>query len=332
MYDTYNEEGRKAWFNNDMRENERNLVINAQGTERTVPNLSQFPDKKQRIIDHNRAEYIVQAVSDFKKDTEVGQMEATWVPQLEHPDKPMTFLFLTDVHYLSTRSETSLLNHMVEIVKNTPNFTVITGGDDIDGFNTSLGKLATGVMENPLEAGIQGEMWRNKMKVLDDLGKIGGMVFGNHSDWMWGTSGVDFYDTYLGKFQCPLFTSGGELHIKLGQEQYDIGLTHKYWGTSKLNPTNACKRFLDFEHPNADIILLGHTHQSEVLTFEKGGREVVGAIGGTLKLYDEWARKEGIGGRAGAPGICVTLWPDHKEMVAYKHIDRAVSDHLLRLK
>ena len=307
------------------------LIINGLGQEKNIPSLAQFPDKKIRVVDPIKAEYIVKAVSDFKEEFHVGQKEGTWIPKLEYPDKPMTFLFLTDVHYLSTRSETELLNHMLGLVRNTPNFTVITGGDDCDSFNVSLGKLATGVMENPLETGIQGEMWRSKMKVLDDLGKIVGMVFGNHTDWNWGTSGIDFYDTYLGRFGCPLFTSGGELHIKLGQEQYDVGLTHKYWGTSKLNPTNACKRFLDFEHPNADIILLGHTHQSEVLTFEKGGREVIGAIGGTLKTYDEWARKNGIGGRAGSPGICITLWPDHHEMVAYKHIDRAVEDHIKRL-
>jgi hypothetical protein len=314
---------------NNMKE--RNIVINAQGTERGVPNLSQFPDKKIRTLDYTKAEEVVTLVSEFKKEIEVGQKEATWIPKLDIPGKPLTFLFLTDVHYLSTHSETKVLNEMLDIVKDTPNFYVITGGDDCDNFNTSMGKLTSGMMENPLEGGIQGQMWRNKMRVLDDLGKIGGMVFCNHTDWMWSTSGVDFYDTFLGQFQCPLFTSGGELHIKLGQEQYDIGLTHKYWGTSKLNPTNACKRFLDFEHPNADIILLGHTHQSEVLTFEKGGREVVGAIGGTLKLYDTWARKNGIGGRAGSPGICFTLWPDHHEMVAYKHIDRAASDHLKRL-
>ena len=88
---------------------------------------------------------------------------------------------------------------------------------------------------------------------------------------------------------------------------------------------------MEHEYPSADMILLGHTHQSEILHFERGGKERIACIGGTLKQYEDYARKHGIGGRAGQPGICVSLWPDRQEMQGYKNFERAVTEHVRRL-
>ena len=107
-----------------------------------------------------------------------------------------------------------------------------------------------------------------------------------------------------------------------------MAMTHKYWGYSKLNPTNATKRFLEHEYPTADISFLGHTHQSEGLQFERSGIERIGVIGGTYKDEDVWARKKGIGGRSGSPGWVVMLYPDRKQMQLYKDVEIAQQDLL----
>jgi hypothetical protein len=318
-----------------MKEAIGRLVYNGQGDERDVysfPQWPQFPDKKRSFVDPLQIENAVRQVKKIKEDAEVGQREATWIPQLEYPDRPMLFLFLTDVHYASIRSEHDLLNYYLDTVMEVPNMFVVTGGDDCDNFNVGLGKVSDGTYEDPIEPGIQAKGWQKKIGRIDQAGKLGFMVFGNHTDWDYHT-GKDWYDTFLGHIEAPILTSGGLVRTLFNNgARYDIAATHRYWGSSKLNPTNTSKRYLEHEYPSADIILTGHTHQSEVLHFERGGKERIAIIGGTLKLYEDYARKHGIGGRAGTPGNCVELWPDKQLMIGYKNFDLAVGEHIGRLR
>jgi len=317
----------------DMKEQQPvgRLVVDSKGNEKDIFRAETFPDKKQVTLQPSEFEKAVQRISELKEEASVGQKEAIWKPTLEREGKPFTFLFLTDVHYLSTKMDYALLEKFLTTVKETPNMALVTGGDDCDSFNVGLGKAATGVYENPFESGFQARVWRDRIGELDKIGKVGFMTFGNHTDWTYN-GGIDWYDTFLGGMNCPILTTGGLIHLKVGEQTYDIAATHKYWGTSKLNPTNAIKRFLQWEHPQADIILLGHTHQSENLQFEVGGEDKIGIIGGTLKLYEDFAKKHGIGGRAGYPGHTITVWPDKKRMQSSKFFDISVEDHINRLK
>jgi predicted phosphodiesterase len=309
------------------------IIVDGKGTEKSIFKKiwPSFPDKKKSNVDPKEIEDAVRAVRKVKESAEVGQKEATWIPQMNYEKKNMLFLFLTDVHYASIRSDHDKLDHFMNTVKKTPNMFLVTGGDDVDNFNVKLGPVSTGVYEDPVEPGIQGRAWAKKIKELDRNGKVGFMVFGNHTDWNYHM-GQDWYDTFLGGMEAPLLTSGGLVRVMFrGGARYEIAATHRYWGTSKLNPTNACKRFLEHEYPSADIALLGHTHQSEVLQFERGGKDRIAMIGGTLKSSDDYARKHGISGRSGMPGMCISLNPNKKEMQAYRYFDRAVEDHLRSL-
>ena len=309
------------------------IIVDGKGTEKVIfkPQWPSFPDKKPVVVDVDRIERVVKEIQEISTNAEVGQREAVWIPKLDYPDRPMLFLFLTDVHYTSTKSDLDILNHYLNVVKDVPNMFLVTGGDDCDNFNVTLGKVATGVYEDPINPGLQARAWTKKLKELDNKDKIGFMVFGNHTDWTFKT-GLDWYDTFLGCMNCPLLTSGGLIRVQFDMgARYDIATTHRYWGYSKLNPTNICKRYLEHEYPSADMVLIGHSHQSEMLHFERGGKERIGIIGGTLKLYENYARKHGIGGRAGTPGQCISLWPDHQEMQGYKNFERAVEEHLKRI-
>lgn len=92
---------------------------------------------------------------------------------------------------------------------------------------------------------------------------------------------------------------------------------------SKLNPTNMGKRFWEHEYPDAEVILLGHTHQSEMLHWERGGKERLISIGGTYKQDDRWARQHGIGGRSGKPGHTILFFPYEHKFIGFKRIEDA---------
>jgi hypothetical protein len=275
--------------------------------------------KPSRLFDETTD--LLQRAQHLKKEMSAEQDEGVWYPDID-TTKPFAVLFATDIHYGSLRTDYDLLKKHLDIVENTPNFGMITNGDEIDNF-TVLGKWASGAYENPLMPQDQALAFLEKLKMLDDKGKIGAISFGNHNNMMFA-AGYDFYDTFLRDYKANIFPSGGFLHLVIGDQHYGIAMSHTYWGRSKLNPTNAAKRFWEYEYPQADVAFLGHTHQSEVLSWERGGRERIAVIGGTYKLDDTYAKKLGIGGRGGSPGITLVFNPKEHEMVPFKHIEQAV--------
>ena len=284
-----------------------------------------FPDKKKQEYVFEDVAEIIRLQRKLESKFEIGQREATWIVP-SNLDKPIVIALITDPHFGSVRSNVDLFIEHLDMIENTPNMFGVFNGDDVDNFNAT-GKWASGMMENPVPPQIVSRSIAERYQRLDKRGKVGVISFGNHNDFG-HNSGQDWYESFLGGFKCPVFTSGGDLHIKNGSQEYELALTHKYWGTSKLNPTNACKRYLDFESPNADIVFLGHTHQSEGLHFEKGGKDRIACIGGTYKDTDTFARKHGIGGRSGSPGWAVALWPDKRQMQLFK--DLKIAQEFLR--
>lgn len=234
------------------------LVINGRGDEREIsaPKFEQdpFPDKKPRGWDFSQADQILYLSRELKDQFEVGQKEATFVAQPEYPNVPIVISLMTDTHYGALNANTRLLNEHLDVIAETPNFFMVHNGDHTDNFNAT-GKWASGMSEDPLPQQIASRAWAAKLKLLDDIGKIAALGFGNHDDFGLN-AGQDYHESFLSQFRCPIFTSGGLLHIIYGSQQYDLAMTHMYWGTSKLNPTNANKRFMDFEYPNADISFL----------------------------------------------------------------------------
>lgn len=280
-----------------------------------------FPDKKQRGDVFDEATEIINRSRNLVERFEIGQKEGIWIPVVERPDLPLLIDGITDEHYGSNKANVELWKYHLDIVENTINMGLVTNGDNTDNFN-AVGKWASGMFENPLPPQIQARAWTERMLRLNEKKKIGAIGFGNHND-MGEAGGQDWYDTFLGKFDCPIFTTGGKLTIKYGNQEYLWVMSHRYWGTSKLNPTNACKRFMEHEFPEADVIMLGHTHQSEGLMFERGGVDRIGFIGGTFKDRDTFAGKRGIGGRSGKPGWVVALWGDRHQMQLFKDIETA---------
>jgi predicted phosphodiesterase len=293
-----------------------------------------YPDGKFKSDDEIRKEFVSKTIFDSSTELlrraralegvmEVGCKEATFHPKLQYPDKPIVIWHATDIHYGSIGTDYDLLLKHLNILESTPNTYVIMNGDEVDNFNVMLSKASTGVFKNPLSPQRQSEAFIEKLKQLGQREKIAVMSFGNHNNFMAG-SGYEWLETFGRDVRTSIFTSGGLLHLLVGEQHYPIAITHMYWGFSKLNPTNMGKRFWEHEYPEAEVVLLGHTHQSELLTWERGGKERLISIGGTYKQDDRWARQHGIGGRSGQPGHAIVFFPYEHKFIGYKHLEDAV--------
>lgn len=279
------------------------------------------PDKKGRSIEFDRITNYIQEGREIMKDFEIGQREAFFVPEVEYPDLPIVILLASDIHYGSMGVNYHKLKEYLDIVEEMPNFYLACNGDEVDAFNAIF--HPTGMTENPLPPQVQSRAIAKKLKDLDDMGKIAVISQGNHNRGGFA-GGQDWYDSFLSSFKCPVFTQGGKIHIVHGGVVYTGIINHTYWGKSKLNPTNAVKRMIEYEGGgNIDFGWIGHVHQSSYEHFERGGRDVIAVVSGTFKEDDKWAAQNGIGGRGQSPGISLVLYPHERKMEAFKDLRNA---------
>ena len=280
-----------------------------------------YPDKKGRSLDFDRVTRNIQEAQAIMSDFEIGQREASFVPEVEYPDLPIVMLLASDLHYGSMGVNYPLLLKHLEMVEELPNFYLATNGDEVDAFNAIF--HATGMTENPLPPQVQSRAIAQRLKRLDDKGKIAVISQGNHNRSGFA-GGQDWYDSFLGGFKCPVFTQGGILNVYHGEQRYRGVINHTYWGKSKLNPANAVKRLIEYEGGgDIDFGWIGHVHQSTMEHFERAGREMVAVVSGTYKEVDKWASQNGIGGSGQTGGIALMMYPHEKKMQGFKRIETA---------
>jgi len=315
-----------------MKEGFKTLIVDSQGTEKLIkPRQNIEVDKKTPIIDEtSMMAHLIEARRIYK-EMEVGQREATVEIKSAYPDLPIYIWLNTDDHIGSVMTDYESFLRDFNTVKERPNFYLISNGDEIDNFMVT-NKASTGVYENPFNPQQQALLFQKMFKKMDDKDKIVAMGFGNHNQWLRG-AGYKFENTWLQDFKAPVLNCGGVVTIKYGSQEYKVAISHMHWGSSKLNPTNACERMLEHDYPEADIIFLGHTHQKEVLHFNRAGKDHVGVIGGTYKTSDEFGSEHGYGScRGNIGGITLAIFPDTKKIVPFYSIQEAEEDLLLRLE
>lgn len=305
-------------------ESRNRLVVDPTGREKDVPPKENivFPDKQIPVIDEEAILAHWMENERLRAEARVGQKEAHVTIKTQYPDLPLYVWLLTDAHTGSCRVDYKRFWDDYQTVRDTPNFAVLTNGDDVDNFSRAF--IPDAVKEDPLPPDIQARFFVNAFKKLDEQGKIITMSYGNHNDALQAV-GLNWESTWLRDFKAPYFSAGGLVHLNYGGQEYKIALTHKFWGYSKLNPTNAAKRFLDMAHPGADIAFIGHYHQSEFLFFRRDAEfdYRYAIMGGTYKVDDEWAQKEGIGVRGGQGGFVLKLQPGKRDIEVLRSVDDA---------
>jgi len=272
--------------------------------------VERFPDKQRPDISFEKARQEALRRQEYSKGVEVSQESATWLAYGEYPELPIGVSYLTDIHFGGGGVDYELLYNHLETVKDTPNMFLLMGGDIIDAFSPT--KHQTGMMADVFNPDEQVEAMMDILQQMDALGKLGAVQVGNHDYWA-DQAGYRF-ERFLRELQCPVFQGAGDLHIMVGDqgERYQVYWSHTHFGSSRINITNSTKRALDFSSRNAEIALLGHTHQASAEVFDKAGRQFAGIVGGTYKLHDKWAARWGEK-NAGRPGYTLLLWPDvHK--------------------
>lgn len=284
-----------------------------------------FQDKKTVVIDYDRITKHIQEAAQISKEADVSQEEATVVVQPEYPNLPIHVIWMTDIHYGSMGVDYTRLNRHLEIVKSTPNTYVIFGGDLVDNF--SAAKHPVALMGDAISPQMQTQSMLEKVKELDRKSKVLAMGHGNHEDFL-NVAGYDYWQTFMNDVSAPIFSKNGVLNLVVGRETYRIGIYHKFWGNSKINPGNRPKRAMEYGgFDNQEIVLIGDDHLYVAEDFDKNGSNKQVIDGGTYKLSDSTGKRWGLG-PAGRPGKSICFYPNlhHFELVKEPEIIQEVTE------
>ncbi len=280
-----------------------------------------FENKKTPIVDEKSILAHLAEARRLAQENSVGQREATVEIHPQHPNLPIGIWLLNDLHVGSVFTDYESFLRDYEVVSKTPNLYAITNGDLPDNFLVDTAQAA-GVYEDSITPEQQALLVQGLMRKLAKQEKLIAMSFGNHEDFS-QKGGLSFEGTWLRDMPCPVFNCGGLLTIKYGSQEYKIAMTHRFWGHSRLNPTNACKRFIEHVYPDADVSYLGHYHVREHLSFQRGGKSRLAIVGGCYKIDDEFGPKRGMGGGGQMGGLCLMLRGDNNEMFVLESVSDA---------
>jgi hypothetical protein len=182
--------------------------------------------------------------------------------------------------------------------------------------------IASGTHEQIATTDLQDKLVMQFMTELKD--KALALVRGCHDDWDKRVNNYDFVAHLCSKnvADCVNLWHGGEINIKLCNEEYKINARHKSAGNSQLNTTNAQRRLLD-EKGIADVFAVAHLHYPDLHQTNRHGRDVTYVRSGSYKKYDEYGQKlNGYSGKEGVP-LLVYL-PDRHEVIPFKNLQRGL--------
>ncbi len=191
-------------------------------------------------------------------------------------------VLLSDVHIGSIFTDYSVLSDVIEFILTNDDVRVIINGDLIDNFTKKLAFI--GVEEQIVSPSTQREIFVGLLESLAP--KIIAFNVGNHEEF----SDLDYIRLY--KRQHPnvtFFLNRGKLELEVGERVWNVALIHKSRYNSTINPVHTGMRELQLKYPDADVIIMGHTHENAIARVPYCGRMVYLVKVPALKFLDPFS-------------------------------------------
>lgn len=232
-------------------------------------------------------------------------------------DLPVAFCLSSDWHVGPACDMDALLG-MADLVARTPGLYALAVGDQFDNPIKHRGGSVAGVAD---------ELRALEMTVQRFRGKLLGMTSGNHDDFSKVFSGQDALKVLATKHR--IHYAPDELlwrvqivaphDLETVTAEYLIATRHQWRRHSNLNPTHACKTWLQEQQMNwetiPDVLAIGHNHVAAIGSEQFAGRDVHFLRMGSFQRDSAYARAKGFADyRPTAP--TVVLPPTRAQRVA----------------
>ena len=294
-------------------------------TEKQVNHAVDRTRKKQRIEYEDKKEYTDLDVSDYittmidlqarREKIDTKQVKANI---RLNEDKPIGVAYWGDWHLGAAGVNYQMFDEDVRKIRDTEGLYFIGAGDYKDNYIT--GTYPGAQFEQIIQPGMQDLTVKHYMAQVAD--KCLALIRGCHDDWDKKSTDKDFIENLCYVTDAVNLWHGGELNIKLGDEQYYWRCRHKYKYQSSLNLENAMRRIMEIQGP-CDVAAEAHLHNGYVMKRHMMGEYRVMLRGGTYKIWDEFGQK--IAGYKGKPSVpVVIMFPGRHTMLEELFLDDAI--------
>lgn len=289
------------------------------------------PDKKRIDIDWRLSFERMKGIASEWKELYPYQDETHVNAPAEFPDQPFGVWWASDMHIGNVDTEYDILQKHIEMIENTKNTGVVTVGDDLDmgilpkfemRFMQTLFPLGQAFTAEDLMAELNGRNPREKQIILAHL-------VGNHTHSIMQATGI-LYEKFYEKSKAAILPSMGEMFLKVGNEEYEVALAHKYWGRSKLNVTLEGKRLMEYVYPNADVAVVGDFHVKAHEEFKKAGKWRTVVRPGTYRTGGLFELNRGYG-KGTLGGSFTVFYPNEHKTLTFDQLEDGI-DYLKTLQ
>ncbi len=283
---------------------------------RTVPNVNFLNLKSSPKIEDY--EDLWKALEIFQeKSTKLGTHQDDVSIELKE-EKPVILSFLADMHIGAISGKYKELRQRVDLLSETEHCYVISCGDTIDNYLPGFHPQGLFGVLCPPE--VQKKLAEYILEKLD--GKVLAMIQGTHEESSHNTDDFDWTKYLTEKFSCANLGFGGFIHIKLGNQTYDICARHQYRFNSSMNLTHSVKRMRE-QLGEFDIGVIAHNHQAAIEEVAIANKTITFIRPGSFKGSDRYARMLGFAD-SGAQVPSVIIFPDKRRIIPFINLDDAI--------
>jgi predicted phosphodiesterase len=210
------------------------------------------------------------------------------VPTLMLPNEPFALAFLSDLHIGSAETDHMAIRNDAEIVANTDGMYAIFHGDGID--NWIVPKLTGKQRSQAVPFDIEVALLKAWLTTLGS--KLIAVVAGNHDNWTYKMSGIDYLESITPP-NAVYNQHQGFIDVQWDNKTLRLCIRHSWKGYSMYNPTHAMERAS--KEVDADVYVGGHTHIGTLFrSFTVRGRDRLAVITGTYKMQDGYGVELGL--------------------------------------
>ena len=292
----------------DIEQNKGVELNDESGIERETFKLPK-PSNWRELID------IAQKHKEIREKNSYGRTAAT----VRIKDKNAIVMFVGDLHLGADGTDYNLFLELTEYIKNN-NIYVVLLGDEIDSFMTSF-KNASAVFGQILSPKEQHEL------LADWLNEIYPWVLcashGNHSEqFIEANLGFALANKIKEKY-VDYFGGIGKLKVKIGNQQYDFGMTHKFNRKSCYNPLHGAYTMAR-ELMDGDLFANAHYHEPAIGVFKVREKLVPAIQTGTLKTNDAYGKRYFNYGESLAKFPAVFIDGEERKLIPFMECEDAI--------
>ena len=233
-------------------------------------------------------------------------------------DEPIAIAFMGDVHMGDVGTDYKQLLEDVELIKNTENLYLVTGGDYINNF------MKRNRNYNEYEVFQPRMQWKMAEWFFSELeDSFLAVATGNHDNWAEELTQFDALYAILKRLNIVYTKHGAKLTLNMPGHSYTIAFKHNTRSAGGLNPTAGVKQMVRYEY-DADVAALFDTHVGAVEEFIHEGQWRVAIRTGTYKTDDHWGHGAGFDDNVRVCVPVVVFHPQERFFMSARSLQQGV--------